>query len=239
MRVAIFTMFILLLLSGCGDSSADDLTKADPDGKSLSTSAEKESDQIPLDTATESLSSYFESGSYKVSHSGNTVTAVAVIPGLADKITVALSAKTIPDGWAYTVTTATTAAQTLMNATKDAGIDDVATVLYIRNNLKDGEIYLTFINGKNTFSVFNEPSEAENPSTITLAEFNKIAVGMTYDEVIKIVGGPGEIAADADIGAIEYQTSLITWEGEGSLGANANVTIQGGKVISKAQFGLE
>ena len=36
-----------------------------------------------------------------------------------------------------------------------------------------------------------------------------------------------------------YKSAIYMWEGEGSLGANANVTFQGGKVLSKAQMGLE
>lgn len=74
---------------------------------------------------------------------------------------------------------------------------------------------------------------------MSLDEFNQIKNGMTYEEVCDIVGGEGELEADADLGiGSEYATKIYTWEGNGSFGANANVTFQGGRVVSKAQLGL-
>ena len=80
----------------------------------------------------------------------------------------------------------------------------------------------------------------DNPDTITLDEFNQIRNGMEYQEVFDIIGGRGELLSDVDLGfGDEYYTATYSWVGEGSLGANANVMFQGGKVVSKAQFGLE
>ena len=95
----------------------------------------------------------------------------------------------------------------------------------------------------------NTPDANDTPSTTTsggslfdttmsLAEFNKIKTGMTYSEVVEIVGCEGELMSEVDLGMPEYATQLYTWKGWGSLGANANVSFQGGKVISKAQIGL-
>ena len=82
--------------------------------------------------------------------------------------------------------------------------------------------------------------ETKNDGKITLDEFNQIQTGMTYEEIIKILGGEGTILSESNIGNSEqYHTIIYTWEGKGSLGANANVTIQGGKVVSKAQAGLK
>lgn len=81
--------------------------------------------------------------------------------------------------------------------------------------------------------------EPKNKPTISMEEFEAISSGMTYDEVVEIIGSEGELMSESDIGAgSAYKTSLYTWRGEGQLGANANVTFQGGKVIAKAQFGL-
>lgn len=85
----------------------------------------------------------------------------------------------------------------------------------------------------------DEPAEV-NPATISLEEFNAISTGMTYEEVVTIIGSEGKILSEVDIGmGDEYKTIMYMWEGDGSLGANANVTIQGGKVTAKAQFGLK
>lgn len=79
----------------------------------------------------------------------------------------------------------------------------------------------------------------KNDEKITLEEFNQIKTGMTYDEVVKIIGGEGTVLSESNIGNSEqYHTIIYKWEGKGTIGANANITIQGGKVISKAQAGL-
>ena len=100
--------------------------------------------------------------------------------------------------------------------------------------------------GVNTNNVQPTSTEQNNSSTIeedtkmTLEEFNKIETGMTYEQVVEIVGVEGTVLSETDItGNEQYKTTMYSWDGDGSLGANANVTFQGGKVISKAQFGLE
>lgn len=72
---------------------------------------------------------------------------------------------------------------------------------------------------------------------ISLSEFYKIENGMTLDEVLEIIGGGGTIAADSEMGGI--RVVIVTWDGVGQIGANASVTFQNGKVVSKAQAGLE
>lgn len=115
---------------------------------------------------------------------------------------------------------------------------DVTFVLYLQDN--DGKNYLTITQGREKFNAFSSYSEGANPSTITLAEFNEIKTGMTFQQVYDIVGGPGEVISEVDLGlGEEYRTVIQQWTGVGSLGANANVTFQGGKVSIKAQFGLE
>ena len=69
-------------------------------------------------------------------------------------------------------------------------------------------------------------------SKISLDEYNQIKNGMTYDQVVEIIGGEGELSSEA------YSTKIYTWDGQGSLGANAIITFQNGKVVSKAQAGL-
>ena len=67
---------------------------------------------------------------------------------------------------------------------------------------------------------------------ITMKEYEQIQPGMTYAEVVDIIGGEGEL------GSSGFNVEIYTWEGKGVAGANALITFQDGKVVSKAQAGL-
>lgn len=104
----------------------------------------------------------------------------------------------------------------------------------------DGNIMLTVLNGKTSYTKYETFDYTDNPPTMSLEEFNAISVGMNFQEVADIVGSSGTRLSEVDLNlGDEYRTIIFQWDGEGSLGANANVTFQGGKVVSKAQFGLE
>ena len=68
-------------------------------------------------------------------------------------------------------------------------------------------------------------------------EFEAIQTGMTYEEVVAIIGGEGELSSQVDLAG--YDTKMYMWDGEGSIGANANFTFQNNSLTSKAQFGLK
>ena len=72
---------------------------------------------------------------------------------------------------------------------------------------------------------------------ITMAEFNQIQTGMTYEEVVAIVGSPGEIISTSTVAG--YTVTMISWYGDAYSGANANVTFSNGEVTAKAQIGLK
>lgn len=82
-----------------------------------------------------------------------------------------------------------------------------------------------------------KPKEEPKKPTITLAEFQQIKNGMTYQEVVQIVGGEGTLQSEAGDG--KYKVEIYSWDGDGGFGANANVTFQGGKVSAKSQIGLQ
>lgn len=79
----------------------------------------------------------------------------------------------------------------------------------------------------------------ENEPTMSKAEFDKIQNGMTYEEVVEIVGGPGEMLSESGTKGDQFHTVMYMWEGEGGLGANANAMFQGGKMMNKTQLGLK
>lgn len=80
------------------------------------------------------------------------------------------------------------------------------------------------------------PKPESDPSEITMEEFNKIQNGLTLKQVEEIIGGKGEMQSSAGDG--QFKSELYMWKGN-TIGANANVTFQDGKVMAKAQFGLE
>lgn len=78
-----------------------------------------------------------------------------------------------------------------------------------------------------------------NKPSVNMAEFEQIKSGMTYEEVKNIIGGPGQVLSESGNPGEQFHTVMYQYEGEGSLGANANFMFQGGKLVNKAQFGLK
>ena len=72
---------------------------------------------------------------------------------------------------------------------------------------------------------------------ITLDEYNKIETGMTYEEVVEIVGSNGTVSSQVESNG--YKVVIITWYGNGIAGSNANVTFTNNAVSGKAQIGLK
>lgn len=90
--------------------------------------------------------------------------------------------------------------------------------------------------GTTTSNTVTTPTKQEK---ITLEKFNKIQTGMTYEEVVEIIGEEGTVNSESNITNDEkYHTIFYSWKAADGI-ANANVTFQGGKVVSKAQFGLK
>lgn len=82
-------------------------------------------------------------------------------------------------------------------------------------------------------------SPAGNKPTMTMAEFNQLKDGMSYEEATSIIGGPGEVTVESGKKGEALHTVIYQYKGEGDLGANANVTFQGNKLNMKAQMGLK
>lgn len=87
--------------------------------------------------------------------------------------------------------------------------------------------------------ILTQMGGGNDPETISLEEFNTIEAGMTYEQVKEIIGSDGELLSDVDLGMGEkYHTLTYVWYGNKATGSNANFTFQGGKLITKAQIGL-
>lgn len=81
-------------------------------------------------------------------------------------------------------------------------------------------------------------AEKTIPDTyITMAEYQEIEMGMTYEEVCEIIGSEGELGSAVDFGAgSEYVTEMYTWYSVS--GGAASITFQGGKVVMITQVGI-
>lgn len=80
---------------------------------------------------------------------------------------------------------------------------------------------------------------AKNKPEISKVEFDQLKSGMTYEEAIAIIGGPGEVISESGNKGEALHTIMYQCKGEKGLGANANIMFQGNKLQNKAQFGLE
>lgn len=68
---------------------------------------------------------------------------------------------------------------------------------------------------------------------ITFAQYEKLEVGMSVEEVIEILGGEGEALSEAE------NMVVYNYKGAAGNGGNAVIAFQGGKLLTKAQSGLE
>lgn len=114
-------------------------------------------------------------------------------------------------------------------------IGDVKTTMYEWESDGWGVATITFQNGKVTnktqFGV-NDQSAAK----ATMDKYNQVETGMTYDEVVAIMGGDGELSSDTEIAGVS--SKLYMWDGE-DIASNCSITFSDGKVSSKSQFGLD
>lgn len=69
---------------------------------------------------------------------------------------------------------------------------------------------------------------------VTKSNYDKIQTGMSFSEVVEILGDDYEASSDASFGG--YSSSCYIWEG--SFGANITIIFLNNKVYTKAQTGL-
>lgn len=116
----------------------------------------------------------------------------------------------------------------------EVSVLDTTTAIY---QWEDGltNCNVTFSNnsvtGKAQVGILETPN-----ANVTLALYDSIKTGMTYDEVIAIFGTDGELMSTSKL--LDAETTIYMWDGT-TLGGNCNVTFQNGEVFAKAQFGLE
>ena len=233
---------MLLSLASCsnGQSSASQEDHSAPPASS-STASNSDSQVDEQDTALEqevaALLSAFPAENVRVEQTDTRLAVSAFDPEASAAVTAAQeTGGSAPAGWADYEAAWAADAQAL-----EQNYPGGNTTLSVESDGAGTTIYVTYVNGKQTYSIFGSNAVSQdNPPTISLEEFEQIQIGMSYQEVFDLVGSRGELLSEADLGlGDDYYTAIYSWDGEGSLGANASVTFQGGYVTSKAQAGLE
>lgn len=81
-----------------------------------------------------------------------------------------------------------------------------------------------------------EPTEAPKAKGLTLAQFEAIPSGATYDEVVALIGEPKATISESEIMGVK--SAMYQWEGA-ALASNMTAMFSDGKMVTKSQFGLK
>lgn len=79
--------------------------------------------------------------------------------------------------------------------------------------------------------------ETAKEGVLTEEKFAQITDGMTYEEVVAIIGAEGTLLSETGEKGTEFHTVMYEFETDGIL-SNSNMMFQNNKLVSKAQVGL-
>ncbi len=78
------------------------------------------------------------------------------------------------------------------------------------------------------------PLPSATRTVVTMAEYNRLQTGMTYQQAVEIIGAPGEELSRSELAGT--LTVMYSWSNLG--GSNMNAMFQNNGLVNKAQFGL-
>lgn len=85
-----------------------------------------------------------------------------------------------------------------------------------------------------------EPTPKPTPNKLTMDKFNALETGMSYEEVVAVLGMEGELGSVVDIGEAQFKTETYTFKNSFLNGGGVIIVqIQGGVLVTKAQSGLD
>ncbi|MBU4348185.1 DUF3862 domain-containing protein [Patescibacteria group bacterium] len=92
-----------------------------------------------------------------------------------------------------------------------------------------------------TLKVSPKPKASSKPvekkaTGVSLDQFNRLQEGMSYQEVVAILGSPGELQSSQDLAG--YKTVMYMWKGNSLMG-NLTAIFQNDKMIQRSQFALQ
>lgn len=93
-----------------------------------------------------------------------------------------------------------------------------------------GFVLLDKIININVGDAMSQPESAD----VTVANYNRVQIGMTYPQVAAIFGGPGVLTVEGEIAGQRFE--VYQWKGPG--GAYALISFENGRVSDKEQSNL-
>jgi hypothetical protein len=93
----------------------------------------------------------------------------------------------------------------------------------------------TISNTSNTSTSSEKDDSKSNLESINMANYNKIKTGMSYKEVVAIMGSEGEESFSSESG--KFKVANYKWSGDNF--SFIMITTMNGKVSSKSNFGLK
>lgn len=86
------------------------------------------------------------------------------------------------------------------------------------------------------FTATEQPATPAEPP-ITLAKFNQLQNGITYEQAVQILGAQGTLISENMLAG--YHTAMYSWENPGVFQGNMNAMFQNNTLMSKSQIGLK
>jgi len=85
-------------------------------------------------------------------------------------------------------------------------------------------------------STIVEDVATHDASAVTMADYESVQTGDTHLDVVAKLGPRYEELSNVEIAGVT--TVMLSWANTSPLGSNCSVTLQNGRVVAKAQFGL-
>lgn len=86
-------------------------------------------------------------------------------------------------------------------------------------------------------ALISEAPKEQHKSGVNMENYLKLQNGMSYEEVVEILGEQGEELSSNNIAGTS--TIMYMWKAKGFSGANMNAMFQDGGLVQKSQFGLD
>ena len=221
---------LICILSSCAGRSTEQISHGGASDTSVGVSSEVEAypEKFDLkDQVKAQMEGYYpESAIQEIIVGEHKVEATVLDDCAADEET--------PENWQEVLDTATQSSTALQGLLGNYEIP--YAVIHLKGG--DGMILATAINGKISYNIYQSGESAvTNSSTISLAEYEMIEVGMTYEQVVALIGGPGRADVEMDMGVVGNYVSY-TWDGDNGPYSWAIIGFRDNIVTSKMQVGL-